>query len=49
VTRTTIAPNGSAFDTLRMLAQYALNAYSTGHRESLEVDGLLKGLARAGA
>jgi len=47
VMRTTIALNGSFFNTQRMLAQYALNAYTAGHRENTEIDGLLKGAARA--
>lgn len=48
VMRTTIALNGSFFNTQRMLAQYALNAYSTDHHDSPEVDGLLKGSASPG-
>ena len=49
VMRSTIALNGSFFNTQRMLSQYALNAYSAGRQESPAVDDLLKGSARAGA
>ena len=49
VMRTTIALNGSFFNTQRMLAQYNLNAYSANHHDSPEVDGLLKGSARPGS
>jgi glycogen phosphorylase len=47
VMRSTIALNGSFFNTQRMLSQYAMNAYSARKQESAAVDGLLKGSARA--